>query len=91
MPKSIRKFTVQLTTEEAELLRRPIEGEGGFQSLLRDLQANLKPDNTMTIPAYRIEPINRYAHEYGGGGFQQRLLEGVLSALRRAGVDPSSP
>jgi hypothetical protein len=63
---------VALTHEDMKFLRRRIEGGGGFQGLLRDLQA--------AQDGYRLrlsEPLARrvvaYVEKYGDGGYQQRL------------------
>ena len=87
----IKKHSIELTPEEAELVRRPIKGQGGWQSLLEELQWRLKPDNTISLPVHTNERVRRYALDYGGVGWEQRLLDGILSALKRAGVDPDNP
>ena len=87
----IKKHSIKLTPEEVELVRRPIKGHGGWQSLLGELQWRLKPDNTVSLPVYTIERVRRYALEYGGGGWEQRLLDGILIALKRAGAHPENP
>lgn len=60
-------------------LRRPIRGRGGFQSLLRRLQADLQ-GNTLSVSPATAARIERYATRYGAGGFQSRL-HGLVSAL----------
>lgn len=78
MSKGDRK--VQLTHEEVEILRRPVNGEGGFQGLLRGLQKNLdRKTIELTVTADQFERIVRYTSQYGWGGF-----EGRLEAIRRA-------
>jgi hypothetical protein len=73
--------TIQLIGAEAEALRRPIHGQGGFQGLLRSLQDKL--DGTkLSLRLTDIRQINRYVGSYGPGGFQERLT-GVLQGLRR--------
>jgi hypothetical protein len=65
---------VQLTPEEVQILRRPVNGEGGFQSLLRGLQKNLdRKTNQLTVTAGQFEKIIRYTSQYGSGGFEDRL------------------
>ncbi len=62
-------------------LRRQVNGEGGFQSLLRTLQRQLK-GNELVLTAELIEKIARYVDRYGQGGFQGRL-DTVLVELQR--------
>jgi hypothetical protein len=65
---------VQLTQEQADILRRPVKGEGGFQSLLRGLQQNLnRRTNVLTVTEEQFERIIRYTSQYGWGGFEGRL------------------
>lgn len=86
MAEGVKSYTAQLTPEEAEILRRPVEGEGGWQSLLRELQYRLKDDNTITLPMYTLRRTTSYARDYGGGGFEQ-ALDMVLSAFKREGIN----
>lgn len=73
--------TIQLTGAEAEALRRPIRGQGGFQGLLRSMQDKLE-GTKLNLRLTDIRQINRYVGSYGPGGFQERLT-GVLQGLRR--------
>ncbi len=81
----ISKLTIKLTDEEAELIKKEARGEGGMQSLLREVQHGIKSDNTVTLTPVQISRIIRYTSNYGGGGFQGRL-RGLARALRRVGV-----
>lgn len=82
-------ITVPLSEQAKELFRRPVTGEGGFQSLLRKLQQQVSPDGLVLYLA-DVEQVARYAREYGSGGFQQRLgplieeIRTVLAALSDA-------
>lgn len=67
------KIVISLTKEEKSILCRPVRGQGGFQSLLRRIKSQPKNNNEFSITPSGIERIYRYASEYGGGGFQQRL------------------
>lgn len=69
-----------LSPATAAALRRPVNGTGGFQSLLRTLQAQLAPDNILTLTPDLAGRIAKYVHSYGGGGFQGRL-DTVLEEL----------
>jgi hypothetical protein len=90
LTKPVKEYTVQLTPEEAKLVRRPVVGEGGWQSLQKELQSRLKPDNKITLPKYLVQRARRYATEYGSGGWEQRLMYGILSAVERTGIDPAN-
>lgn len=65
---------IQLTPEEIEILRRPVNGEGGFQGLLRGLQGNLdRRTGVLTVTQEQFDRIIRYTSKYGWGGFEGRL------------------
>ena len=64
---------IQLTADEAERFRRPINGQGGFQSLLRRIQPRIDPTtNVLDISEADLETLVRYSFDYGTGGFQGR-------------------
>ena len=69
-----------LSDEDAEKLRKPIVGQGGYQSFLRSLQKELTSSNVIHLNPHQIRKIKEYAHKYGNGGFQQRL-QGILNSL----------
>jgi hypothetical protein len=64
-------------------LARPVVGQGGFQSLLRQLQALLS-NGELTLTPELIAKMVRYVQEYGQGGFQGRL-DTVLEELKKLG------
>ena len=72
---------LELGPEAVAALRREVNGEGGFQSLLRALQRQLK-GNELTLTPDLVEKIARYVDRYGQGGFQGRL-DTVLAALKQ--------
>ena len=76
------RVVIDLNPDEAERLSRLIRGQGGFQSLLRRLQAQLTDDSQMVLGLADVRRIVRYQARYGTGGFQGRL-EAVISALSR--------
>jgi hypothetical protein len=82
---SSARLMVKLGPDEAERLRLPARGEGGMQSLQRQLQAQLTADGTLTITPVQVEKIVRYAQSYGEGGFQGRF-QGILGAVKRMGM-----
>jgi hypothetical protein len=61
-------------------LERPVNGKGGFQSLLRELQRRVQNGNELVLTLVLAARIARYVHKYGNGGFQGRL-DAVLSVL----------
>jgi hypothetical protein len=63
-----------------------VNGQGGFQSLLRILQGRIQNGNELVLTPDLAARIARYVQKYGSGGFQGRLdaaLE-VLTELARA-------
>lgn len=73
---------IELGPDALAALRKPIVGEGGFQSLLRTLQSQIADANVLVLTPDLTEQIARYVHDYGQGGFQGRL-ETVLEELRK--------
>jgi len=65
--------SIDLTPTGANMLRKPVRGRGGFQSLLRKLQAQLDGHH-LEVSAVDAERLARYSATYGGGGFQRRTL-----------------
>lgn len=67
-------FKAVLEMDEASAFLKPVNGTGGFQSLLRALQKSYdRRTRTVTLTGDQIEKINRYTSEYGEGGFEDRL------------------
>ena len=77
-------LSIELTDTEKKLLKKPINGQGGLQSLLKRVRKKLD-GNILTLNPYDVDMILRYAQNYGEGGFQIRF-RAILSALRRMGV-----
>lgn len=73
---------VQLSREDLELLRRPVAGQGGWQSLLRKLQKQID-GNTLTLSEDDSRRILRYILSYGSGGWQDRLAAIAGAPARR--------
>ncbi len=76
------QVVIELTPEEADKIRRPIHGQGGFQSLLQRIQNQLNEQERLILDIDDIRQIRRYQSRYGTGGFQGRL-DAILAALRR--------
>jgi phytoene dehydrogenase-like protein len=64
---------IELNSAARAALMRSVAGEGGFQSLLRGLQAKLTAEGVLVLTTADVERIARYVRSYGGGGFQGRL------------------
>ena len=62
---------LELTPHALARLLRPVNGQGGFQQLLRKLQSQLN-GSVLTLDDDDIEKLDRYSHTYGLGGFQDR-------------------
>lgn len=76
-------FTLRLDMgpDAITALQRPVNGEGGFQNLLRALQRQLTGNELVLTPDL-VEKIVRYVNRYGRGGFQGRL-DTVLTELKQ--------
>lgn len=65
--------SVNVPPDVAAAIRKPVEGEGGFQDLLRKLQAQMSPDGSvLNVTDEDIARIQRYK-SYEPGGFEDRL------------------
>ena len=74
---------IQLTDASLTLFRKPVRGQGGFQGLLRKIQAGINwTTGVLIISEADVGRVIRYAAKYGGGGFQGRL--GPLAAALNA-------
>lgn len=71
---------IDLSAAAVQALQKPVVGQGGFQSLLRQLQGQVDKGALTLTPAL-ITKIVRYVREYGQGGFQGRL-DTVLEELQ---------
>jgi hypothetical protein len=67
-------ITIVLSQDAENTLKQPIEGKGGFQSLLEKLrnQYNFSTRN-LALDKDSLERVKRYAKKYGGGGWEERL------------------
>ena len=61
-------------------LQRPVNGRGGFQCLLVELQRRIQNGNELVLTPALAARIARYVKRYGNGGFQGRL-DAVLEVL----------
>lgn len=59
--------------DRALQLLKPVKGNGGFQSLMREMQARMQVRVEMDLPPEIVSRLDRYSLNYGRGGFQDRL------------------
>ncbi len=74
------KILIPLTDAQRDRLLLPVQGSGGWQSLLRKLQKRIQ-DSHVELTTEDVGRILRYAQDYGQGGFQNRL-DGVVKQSR---------
>lgn len=79
----IDTFSLRLTDSERDVITRPIIGDGGHQRLLRECLEHVR-DHTLTLDVLTLDHVQRYAYDYGGGGYQDRFRT-LMCAARRAG------
>jgi len=81
---SVLPILFKLTPDEAAILQRDVNGQGGLQSFLRGLQAKLNA-NSLEIELTDAE-VGRIVRMigYGPGGFEDRLRSIFRKALREA-------
>jgi hypothetical protein len=82
------QFRIWLNTVEVEQIMKPVRGEGGMQSVLRRLQAQLR-ENPNGVVAFDIgagdfERIFACVIGYGSGGFQARIRRAFLRPIVKA-------
>jgi hypothetical protein len=77
-----------LGRESQAVLERPVNGHGGWQSLLRRLQAGRR-GAVLTVATRDLEMLMRYTQGRRVGGFQRRcraiLIDGVLTDIINEG------
>lgn len=65
-------INIPLDRDDLVFLSRRVEGGGGFQGLLRDLQA-ARVGGMLCLSESLARRVIDYSESYGDGGFQQRL------------------
>jgi hypothetical protein len=64
-----------LTRAEIADLNRPVRGSGGFESLMRRLQLQVRhATGEIRLTEKDLEDIQRCAFDYEQGGFEDRLV-----------------
>jgi hypothetical protein len=71
---------VKLHPQTAAMLRRPINGRGGFQSLMRRIQLGLQ-GRTLKVSQDDLDALIRAVSGPGKGGFQQRARSILLDVI----------
>ena len=67
---------LELNRDEIAELDRPVNGTGGFESFLRDLQKQINhATSTIKLTDGDLVAIPHYAFDSGQGGFESRLLK----------------
>jgi hypothetical protein len=65
-------ITLTLLPAEITVLNRPVNGQGGFQTLFRTLQARVQANGTIDLTDAQVGRIVRHI-SYRPGGFEDRL------------------
>lgn len=75
-----KSFVIVVTPEVREFFTTAVvNGQGGFQRLVRKLAEQLTDSKTLRLSPEEFQRIVRYATEYGDGGYQLRLRKIVVS------------
>ena len=66
---------IKLNDEQKNELRKDISGNGGFQSLMIELQNKFDSSASVLIINNQelLEKVIKYAYQYKSGGYQNRL------------------
>lgn len=82
------RVNVLLRPETADMLRRPIRGDGGFQSLMRRIQLGLR-GRELRVEDADLDALMRATRGTKAGGFQRRardiVVDAVIDGLRNRG------
>lgn len=70
-----------LTPDEVAELQKSVNGSGGYQTLLRQLQPTIKKNGSITVDDDTLGRIVRMC-AYGSGGFQGRLRAAFRRSVR---------
>lgn len=74
------RLNVLLRPETADMLRRPIRGDGGFQSLMRRIQLGLR-GRMLLVEDADVDALLRATRGKHIGGFQRRARDIVVDAV----------
>lgn len=70
-----------LTPDQRAEIDKPVNGSGGYQTLLRHLQKFINSKNNLTVDDQLLGQIVRMC-AYGSGGFQGRLRAAFRTHIR---------
>lgn len=88
---SVPLRVIPLAPQTAAMLARPINGRGGFQSLMRRIQGGLRGQQ-LTVDQADLDALVRHVRGAHVGGFQRRareiLIDVVMQALRETPAPP---
>lgn len=74
---------IRLNQDEIHELMQPQVGRGGFQTLMRSMQNNIRTNKgSLILDRVLLEKITRYAFTYRHGGWQIRLRKIFGRTLR---------
>lgn len=83
MPKlTVKHYTVVLPVELGQRLTKPVTGQGGWQSLVTDIQAHVEAQDqpvgipvlyTLELPEGLMHRMIPYAVKFGSGGYQSMI------------------
>jgi hypothetical protein len=80
---------IPLSAQAQKVFGKPIVGQGGHQTLLRRLQAQIQ-DGVLSVSPEDMEKMLRYMLSYGSGGFQQRFAAATGRKTVKRKKSPSS-
>lgn len=66
-------ITITVPPEVKRMFRRPINGQGGFQTLFREVAKRAQSHKGLQLRPEEMQRVVRYSTHYGDGGFQQAL------------------
>jgi hypothetical protein len=77
----VGSIRLKLTTNEIAELSKPVNGRGGYQTLLRKLAPLISKNGSITVDDETLGKIVRMC-AYGSGGFQGRLRAAFRRSVR---------
>ena len=65
---------IVVSGDQAKELLKPVNGQGGFQSLLRRLQKTMEVQVILSVNDEDFKRLSGYMDLYGSGGYQDRII-----------------
>lgn len=75
------QVSLKLTSSELAELSKSVNGHGGYQTLLLELQSQIGSDGTLVLDDEQLGRVVRMCR-YGSGGFQGRLKAAFRAHVR---------